>query len=528
MLFRQLSDPIWRIRNLYTIINKEGKRVPFRPNEQQNKVLEDLFIRGYRRQIILKARQLGFSTLIEIILMDQALWNDNCQCSIVADTADNAKLLLENKVKYAYDNLLPDWKRGAGRVAYNKTRITLENGSSISAGTRQRSGTNQILHISEWGKVAHTDPKRSKEIKTGALPTVAKTGIVLIESTFEGGKGGDFYLLLKQAMETRLEDMTELDFLFQFFPWFDDPEYTLEGNYGQITQPFQDYFESLRLNEGIYLTNGQKLWYFKTAEKLGGDMKREYPSTPQEAFEVPVEGAIYGPTISKIRANRQIIDFQVDPSYPVNAFWDKGVEDYCSIWWVQIIGPWIYFIDHFRFHGEGAPFYADIVLNKPWRVHTHFLPHDAAARSANDGLSFEQALNQAGLKNTHVLPRTGDKWVGINKCATLLPKMYFHKTRCATDSVENNEEIPSGVTALECYHRLWIDDQNQWYKEPVHDWSSHDADSFRTFGEAYGLGLIDGDTIQGQEHKKRAREGRAISSYGRRQTRRGKTRASRR
>lgn len=524
LMIDKLGDPIWRICNLYSIVDKNGERVQFKPNEQQQKVLVDLFVHGYRRQVILKARQLGMSTLIEIILLDQALFNNNTQCSIVADTADNAKLLLENKVKFAYDELIGDYKRGAGKLSYNKTRITLQNGSSVNAGTRQRSGTNQVLHVSEWGKVAHKDPERSKEIRTGALNTVPRNGICLIESTFEGGKGGEFYYLLKRAMETKLEDMTDLDFLFQFFPWYEDPSYSLTGNYDQIDKESHEYFNRLEKEEDVYLTLGQKLWYYKMREIQGDEMKREYPTTAQEAFEVAVHGAIYGPTISKIRANKQIIDFTYDPSYPVNAYWDKGVGDYCSIWFIQIIGPWIYVIDHFRYHGKGAEFYAKIIKDKPYLVAMNYLPHDAKQRSPNDGDSFETALNKAGLENTHILPRTGDVWVGINQLVQLMPKMYFHKTNCAVDSTENGVEIPSGITCLENYHRLWIDDKNQWYKEPVHDWSSHDCDALRTFAEAYLLGQIGMNTIVGEEHKnKRLSSGRAISPYGsKRKSRKGK------
>ena len=73
-LEENLEDPIWRINNLYMIVDRDGNEIPFTPNPPQQKVLEDLFVRGYRRQIILKARQIGFSTLIEIILLDQILF----------------------------------------------------------------------------------------------------------------------------------------------------------------------------------------------------------------------------------------------------------------------------------------------------------------------------------------------------------------------------------------------------------------------------------------------------------------------
>jgi len=510
-----LKDPIWRISNLYYIVDRDGQDILFIPNDQQLKVLRDYYVKGYKRQVILKARQLGMSTLIEIMILDMILWTNLFQACILADTAENAKKLMKTKIKFAYDHVAQDLKRGAGTLTKNQSLMELENGSSVSAGTRQRSGTNQFGHISEWGKIAATDPGRSREVKTGMLPTIPVDGGCIVESTFEGGKGGDFYGLLKRAMETRPEDMTKLDFLFQFFPWFDEPSYTLEGNYGQIDKEHEAYFQKLQDEHGIWLTKGQRLWYYKKHHELGEEIKREFPSTPQECFEAPVEGAIYGPTISAIRAKGQIIDFEHHQDYPLCTYWDKGVEDYCSIWWIQIVGPWIYWVDHFRLYGEGAPFYVNILNNKPWNVAMNFLPHDCGARSANDALSFKEKLEQAGLKNIHLLPRTGSIWEGINTLQGLLKKSFFHKTRCATDVNQLGEEIPSGVTCLESYRRKWLEKENMWHHEPIHDWSSHDSDAARTFAEAYSLGLIPSDALIPSEYreKKPLLSGLAKSAY---------------
>ena len=57
------QDPIWRISNLYSIRIRDGSVIRFRPRPQQLAVLEMLFVHGHKRIIILKARQIGFSTL---------------------------------------------------------------------------------------------------------------------------------------------------------------------------------------------------------------------------------------------------------------------------------------------------------------------------------------------------------------------------------------------------------------------------------------------------------------------------------
>ena len=75
----RFRDPIWRISNLYSIRTRDGKVIPFRPRPQQAQVLEMIFTQGLKRIVILKARQLGFSTLLGIICTDQLCWTTGKQ-----------------------------------------------------------------------------------------------------------------------------------------------------------------------------------------------------------------------------------------------------------------------------------------------------------------------------------------------------------------------------------------------------------------------------------------------------------------
>ena len=67
----KFRDPIFRISNLYSIRERGGKVIPFRPRLQQSDVLDMIFRRGLKRIVILKARQIGFSTLLGLICADQ-------------------------------------------------------------------------------------------------------------------------------------------------------------------------------------------------------------------------------------------------------------------------------------------------------------------------------------------------------------------------------------------------------------------------------------------------------------------------
>ena len=92
-----LADPMWRIMSgcLYKIKIKGDEwddlsdddvtfELPFKPNPAQLKFIERL----WHRNIILKARQLGFTTLICILWLDHALFNANQNCAIIAQDLD--------------------------------------------------------------------------------------------------------------------------------------------------------------------------------------------------------------------------------------------------------------------------------------------------------------------------------------------------------------------------------------------------------------------------------------------------------
>ena len=89
-LKRNLSDPWWRVTSgkLYKILIKDDKDgdglvIPFIPTMAQIEFLRNL----HYRNIILKARQLGFTTAIAIYFLDCALFRDNIRAGVVFLTA---------------------------------------------------------------------------------------------------------------------------------------------------------------------------------------------------------------------------------------------------------------------------------------------------------------------------------------------------------------------------------------------------------------------------------------------------------
>src|SRR6476660_1267727 len=262
----QIADRFWRLNNLYTIQTKEGHKAPFRLNWSQSELLRDL----HECSLILKARQLGFTTFIQIFMLDACLFNSNIRAGTIAHRLDDARVIFRDKVKFPYDNLPEMLKAARPIIRDSADELVFANNSGIRVSTSMRSGTLQYLHVSEYGQLCARYPDKAREIRTGALNAVQAGQVVFIESTAEG-KEGHFYDLCEQAQSKQRMGMplTPLDFKFHFFPWWKSPEYQIDAENFSIPAEYVHYFSKLAETQGIHLTQAQKVWYcLKAATQL--------------------------------------------------------------------------------------------------------------------------------------------------------------------------------------------------------------------------------------------------------------------
>lgn len=281
-LLHCLGDLWWRLDNLYYILDEHGHRVRFRLRPIQKLFLQLMWFRN----VILKARQLGFTTAIDIYILDRCLFNENIKAGIIAHTERDVIEIFSEKIKYAYDNLPPDVSAMVSAKKDAANHLKFSNGSSVRVAVSMRSGTLQILHISEYGKLWAQFPKKAKEVKTGSLPTVHQNGIVIIESTAEG-MGGHYHELCMEAQRLELAgaELTRLDYKFHFHPWWSDPKYSTEPPEDfEFSAKHRTYFKDLAARIGQELTPAQQYWYVVMERTMQGEMKQEFPSTPDEAF----------------------------------------------------------------------------------------------------------------------------------------------------------------------------------------------------------------------------------------------------
>ncbi len=465
----KFNDRWWRLNNLYYIKDKFGQKILFKPNAAQEKLYNNLHFLN----LILKARQLGFTTLIQILMIDVAIFNSNIRCGVIAQTREDASDFFREKIKFAYDNLPDSIKAKVYPTTDSTTDLALSNGSSIKVGTSLRSGTFQWLHISEFGKICAKFPEKAREIITGALNTIEAGQVVFIESTAEGQEG-KFYEMceIAQAKLKSKAELTPLDFKFFFYPWYDEVKYRLDPKSVVITKEMQGYFGKLKDKYGIELDNWQIAWYVKKEELQGDDMKREFPSTPEEAFEQSVEGAIFPRQFVFLDENQKILPIPHDPSYPVLTAWDIGRHDANAIWFYQNKQGMFDFINYLEGVGMGLPDYIRMlkehqeVAKGGYVYGKHYAPHDINQTEWGTNQNRWETAYNLGLtfEATPKLPKDEQ----IDAARAFLPKCRFDSVNCAL-----------GVKRLRSYKKEWDDKAGVFKKGPKHDVSSNGADAFQ-------------------------------------------------
>lgn len=471
----------WRLDNLYWIVDKAGQKVRFVMEDEQRDFIRNL----HTRNIILKARQLGFSTLVELLQLDQALFNGHHTGVVIADTLPNAGKLF-GKIEFGIKHLPPALAEALPVKARTaKTAVEFEHNSGIYVSTSPRGGTVQLLHVSEFGKIARKFPERAIEIVSGGFESVPQDGIIIVESTAEGA-AGEFYDIAAPAMKRAEEGAPEtaLDWRLHFYPWYGKQEYRLsleDTPKVAISDQDRQYFDKMQQECRTVIDPAQRAWYIKKRETQGRAMKREYPSTPQEAFEQATEGAIFGEEMTTVREMGRITVVPLDPNYRVNTFWDFGLGSRNPIWLQQRIGlqnRWVHYFDDF---GKGLGWWWRHL--EAWRMAhgefmwgTHYLPHDADAEILGESVTTKhRILEEAGMRNIVVVPRVAEKSIGIDLMRQKLPAdNWFDRIGCA-----------EGIKTLDGYQWEWNEKRGMWSREPLANWAAHGTDAWMQFAQGY-------------------------------------------
>lgn len=298
---------LW-LANFVKIFDAENKLIPFKVNMAQKDFLKN----RDKYNLILKSRQLGFSTLSLGIMLYYAYQIPNTTYLMVAHNKTSLRELF-NRLKSMQDSIPKEYRLEEDKN--NRDELGLSNGSRIivqcpsdglGAGI-----TLQMVHLSEYALYSDTQ----QEIGLATVEqTLAKNkdSMIIIESTARGVQN-NFYRLWQNSSKGRSRykgffygwcDRTHLD-LFRYEvelaeKWFDD-------KYGyrkiSIKDPLTLTPYERNLLEKTRVTLKQLKWrYWKLEGMSEQSFKQEYPAFPEEAF-ISTDAGVFDASIIVERMN---------------------------------------------------------------------------------------------------------------------------------------------------------------------------------------------------------------------------------
>jgi hypothetical protein len=205
----------------------------------------------------------------------------------------------------------------------------------------------------------------------------------------------------------------------------------------------------------------------------------------QQEYYLSFQGAVMGSYFAKqmvvARKEGRITHVPHQPGIEVDTYWDLGVDDSMTLWFIQHIGAQHHIIDYYENSGYGLEHYAKKLQEKPYRYGNHYMPHDANAREMTNSeiaLSRKEVAESLGIKPVIVVQRARNMdlimQVHIPAVRNMIVQCWFDEVKCA-----------GGISALEAYRAEYDEEKKKLGNRPLHDWSSHGSSAFITFAVGY-------------------------------------------
>lgn len=216
--------------------------------------------------------------------------------------------------------------------------------------------------------------------------------------------------------------------------------------------------------------------------------ENEYLQEFECSFDAAITGAYYARELADAEFDGRITSVPYDKGLRVHTWWDLGISDSMTIWFVQLVGREIRIIDYYEASGYGFEHYANVLDEKKYLYGKHWGPHDIMVRELGTGRSRIEAAASLGI-NFEVAPNLPIK-DGIDAVRMVLSRCWFDKRKT---------EI--GLDALKQYQEK-VDEKRDISLGPLHNWASHASDAFRI-----GVVALEEKTIQ-------KRKDRETDGYG--------------
>ncbi len=464
-----LPSKLWRLNNLYKIVNKVGERIPFVMNVSQHKVYSASLI--HARIIILKSRQQGISTFWLISFLDDCIFNYDFTIGLMAQGRAESSTLLK-RVKLAWVSFPDELKRLIG-VKIETDRIEekgFSNDSTLFIRTSFRSSALTRLHVSELGKIANQNPERIEELKTGTLQTILPGNTLVIESTAEGDnefKAMWDKAVISLAKSKRLNRRQPgKDFYPVFLGWNLDPDCNSDDE-EDASKTELEYFSKLERLEGIKLTVTQKNFWIAQYRELGERIYQEYPATSLEAFTRVNDGSYYGVVFQNfVVAKNRILPKLFDINLPVHVAMDLGVNDTFVLIYFQVFREELRIIDEYTNSGEALEHYVGHMNDSGYMIDRVICPHDIEVTELSTNKTRLSVLYELGVRNITVLERSS-VMDGIEQVRQRMKTLWIDPKCTYIISCASN------------YSKEWDEKRLTFKMKPLHDKFSHGADCLR-------------------------------------------------
>lgn len=266
------------------IQTKDLRIEPLNPNWAQQEFINtaehQLATTGRIRIIVLKARQLGISTISEALLFTLAFVYEGYKGLIIAHEIPASQNLLNMTHRY--------WDHYPFQRLYTPNRLSrndigwIETGSNIKVATagNKAVGRSATIHFCHASEVAFwPEPRIAMLGLRQTIPNTPGTGIIL-ESTANGV--GDYFHEQWLAAEAGETEYTPL-----FFPWHKHPDY-MASAIGIPYRSLGNLDAEEKALRAMGVSDDRLAWRRWAITNLcESDLKQfmqEYPSTPEEAF----------------------------------------------------------------------------------------------------------------------------------------------------------------------------------------------------------------------------------------------------
>lgn len=204
----------------------------------------------------------------------------------------------------------------------------------------------------------------------------------------------------------------------------------------------------------------ERLCHGKDADWIAEYLRAQYPSADR--------GSIYGELIDALERRGGVGAFEHGTD-GVDVTLDLGVSDATALWFTRHnANRSVDFIDWHEETGKGMPHFFKVIDERGYKIRRVFLPHDARQRSFQTGVStIQQFEKHFGAQRVTIGPELSVA-DGIAAGRWLLEQPCRFHSRCA-----------EGLKRLRAYRYVWDEAKKVFSKTPLHDWTSHTADSYR-------------------------------------------------